>query len=237
MKYILITAIACLALACNQLPDEETSGAHSLDELKARGDGYISTNARTFLLTGSVHGQLDSATMALTGEEREAAVAKVVKRRMGALSRSVKKHLDGVLSAAGNGLTGEKAQYFTYFRSAGRDQSYELKESPDGRLTIDFELEFVGSVYLMSLVSPGESTYRTFDVTVRDWSSDVEEEKVTVRVQGSQTKDAFPKYDALFSDGLLDIGTRATTMKAGTTSTLPDGWWSFSLKTNGKMRP
>jgi len=206
MKNYILVGLACLSLSCNQLPDQNTSGGHSLVELKARGDGYISTNARAFLLTGTVHTRLDDNAMMLSGSDRDAAVAKAVKRRMSTLSRAVKKHLDRVLSDAGNGLTGEKAQYFTYFRSAGRDQSHTLKESADGTLSIDFELEFVGSVHLMSLVSPGASTYRTFEVTLNDWSGQTADETVTVRVQGSPTKDAFPKYDALFADGVLDIG-------------------------------
>ena len=57
----------------------------------------------------------------------------------------------------------------------------------------------------MSKLSPGEATYRTFEVTIKDWSAS-HVETVQVEIEGVSSTDAFPKYDALFKDGVLDLG-------------------------------
>ena len=58
----------------------------------------------------------------------------------------------------------------------------------------------------MSKVAPETgSSIRTFSVHVQDWGVDPNAEDIVVRIEGSESTDAFPKYDELFADGVFDI--------------------------------
>ncbi|MEE2758288.1 MAG: hypothetical protein VYA30_16635 [Myxococcota bacterium] len=201
----LITVIMLLTIGCHQLPDTNQSNGHDLTDLKARGDNYVSTNAREYAITGRAHAQLPENFDDLVGEARGQALQKSVDRHLMTVSRSVRKHIDAVLSEFNNGVTGEKATYFTYFRRGESQSSQNLEIGSDGRIAYDFRLDFVGSVYLMSKLAPGRAQTRRFEVDIVDYNGRVSE-TIGVNVKGSEAKDAFPRYAELFEDGVLDIG-------------------------------
>lgn len=178
-------------------------GPHPLPaEVDGKTDNYVSTNAREFELTGEAHVQLPEGFAELPNEEKAATLDRLVEQRLAVVARAIRAHIDAVVREANGGLTGEDARYFTFFkRDAAVAEPAKILE--DGRARFPFRVELVGSVRLMSKVAPGEGR-RTFEIEVKDWG-EAEGEKVVVEMKGSDSRDAFPRYDALFADGVFDI--------------------------------
>ena len=127
----------------------------------------------------------------------------MIQRRMSVVSRSIQRTMDDVIRDTNNGVTGEDARYFIYFKRNNHEvEPAEVLD--DGRARFDFQMELIGSPLLMSKVAPGQSTHRTFEVEVKDWG-ETESETVVVEIAGSESRDAFPRYDALFADDVFDI--------------------------------
>jgi len=58
----------------------------------------------------------------------------------------------------------------------------------------------------MSALAPDDgSIHRTFNVKVEDWGGQPNAEEIEVKIAGSESRDAFPKYNELFEDGVFDI--------------------------------
>ena len=209
MKHIAsLIAFSLLTPACGGTGDGPgADGPHPIptsEELKA--DNYISTNAREFLLTGVAHAPLPEGFDALDGDARTAALDDAIKNGLSWVSRAVSGHVEAVVKDANNGVTGEDAAFFSYFRS-GASTLEQMLDVADGQVGFSFEVELVGSPYLMGKVAPddGGGGARTFEVTVKKSWTDDTGEQVTVTMAGSPSRDAFPRYDELFADGVYDI--------------------------------
>jgi hypothetical protein len=199
-------ALCMLSLAaCTQLPDAGTDGPHSLSELKARGDNYISTNAREFTLTGVAHSPLPTDFDEIQGPVKDEMVERAVNSRLSHVSRSIKRHIDGKLRTANGGTAGEDDTYFTFVRRNDAITTEQATVVSGNRVEFRFQLELVGSVRLMHQLAPGSAARRTFAVTVSDHAG-ADPELVTVEIEGSPARDAFPRYDVLFEDGVFDMG-------------------------------
>jgi len=183
---------------------ESHNGPHFIPDEKAGDESYVSTNAREFILSGKVHANLPEGSEMLEGVAKEDVIERAIAGRLNHVSRSVKGHIDTVLRANNGGVTGEKANYFTYFRRNNSAESGAYALVGD-QVSFEFEMDLVGSYYLMHLLSPGEASRRTFEVTVSDYQA-VNSEKIVVTIRGSEAKDAFPKYNELFADNVLDMG-------------------------------
>ena len=180
-----------------------TDGPHALPTDDGKADNYISTNAREYLLSGTGSVALPEGFADLDDDVKPDRLDQVVQRRLAVVARSVKSHIDKVLRDANNGVTGEDAKFFIYVkRNNAKAEAARVVDDKTG--AFDFELELIGSMYLMSKVAPGTGR-RTFEVEVKDWN-DPEAEKLTVQIEGTESRDAFPRYDALFADGVFDIG-------------------------------
>ncbi len=199
-----VLLMAVTVLSCTQLPDS-TDGPHSLSELKARGDNYISTNAREYTLSGIAHGELSAEFADVEGPVREEMIERAVNARIAHVTRAIKRYVDGKLRDANGGSAKEDDVYFTYIRRADSTMTTNATVVADNRVEFRFEVDLVGSVYLMHTIAPGAGSSRSFDVSVSDWSG-ANPEQVTVQIAGSPAKDAFPRYDLLFEDGVLDMG-------------------------------
>lgn len=205
-----------LVAGCDTGPEAAlpTDGPHALPSTgDAKADDYVSTTAREFELTGLAHVELPEDFDTLSPEARSSAVTRLVERRRSQVARAVRQHIEGVIRDANGGITGDDARFFTYFKSGagqeavGEVEVLEADEAGVRKARFGFTMEFVGSWYTMSQVSPetiGRSR-RTFDITVKDHWADEAGEVVEVRIAGSESRDAFPRYDALFEDGVLDI--------------------------------
>jgi hypothetical protein len=204
MYRTLITfTLMAMSVACGQVNDG--FGPHSvMEEDPSKGDNYISTNAREFTLTGTVHATLPEGFAELESDAREDALTQAVTKRMSEVSRSLRNHIDALLRNANGGTLGVKGKYFTFVRNQKGSQSSTHVVS-DTQAAFTFEIEMVGSPFLMSKLSPGEATHRTFMIKVTNWA-DTESEDVAVEIEGSASTDAFPRYDELFKDGVLDLG-------------------------------
>ncbi len=207
--------LSCLALAaaggCAAPTSDATGagggGARSIarEADDGKGDNYVSTNAREFELSGEAHVELPDGFEVLADEERAAKLEELASSRMSEVSRSVRRHIDDVLAEVNEGERGEDARYFTYFkRDHAETEAPEVLE--DGRWArFGFRMQLVGSTWLMSKLAPEGSAERTFTVEVRGWAEE-EGEPVTLTIRGSDSRDAFPRYDRLFADGVYDIG-------------------------------
>ena len=202
-RTLICTLIATLA-ACAAPPMEMHNGPHFIPDEKSGDESYVSTNAREFILSGKVRADLPEGFEMLEGEAKDSAIENAISSRLNHVSRSVKSHIDTVLHANNGGVSGEKANYFTYFRRHNPAESGHFDLDGD-QVVFEFEMDLVGSYYLMHLLSPGEATHRTFEVTISDYRA-VNTEKIVVTIRGSEAKDAFPKYNELFADGVLDMG-------------------------------
>ncbi len=203
MRYLALT-LALATIGCNDAAGPETPESHPVpipnyDDSKA--DNYISTNAREYELTGVVHFELPDGFEALTPESQQSALQDLARLRLSTVARNVKSHIDRVVGNLNGGASGEDTQYFTYFRrDYSETESVELAH--EGWAALTFRMELVGSTVLMSKVAPDTQgrSRRTFQVAV-----DGEEDPVVVEIAGSESRDAFPKYDELFADGVYDI--------------------------------
>jgi len=201
-RWMLSLMLAALAAGCAGSGGEDDS-AHALPPLdEGKADNYVSTNAREFTLAGTAHAVLPDGFDIMSPAEQEAEMTRAVDRRLPEVARSIQRHIEQVVSGSNQGRGEDLTKWFTYFR---RDNpgSQDPRPATDGRVAFDFEMELVGSVYLMSQLAPGTGV-RTFEVEVYDWDQAVTE-NVTVEIRGSESRDAFPKYDELFADGVFDI--------------------------------
>ncbi len=172
----------------------------------AKGDNYISTNAREYNLTGAVQVALPEPYAALDSEE----LAEIADGELNTIARAVKRHVQAVIDDSNGEITGEDANWFTYLKP-GSARVAAVRAGADTNATVAsvaFDIELVGSYYLMSKLAPeprgSRRTHRTFDVTITRWN-ETEGQRVTVEVTGSPSRDAFPKYNEMFADGVYDI--------------------------------
>jgi len=195
---------SCGEPATDDSPEPEGGTEHAVPDYEdSKADNYVSTNAREFELSGRAHVTLPEGFADLDDAARSAEVDRLVTRRLSTITRAVRSHIEGVIRTSNGGVTGEDARFFVYFKrnNAAAEPAEVLG---DGRARFPFAMELVGSPYLMSQLAPGDSTRRTFEVVAKDWG-ETEGETVEVRIEGSSSRDAFPRYDELFADGVLDI--------------------------------
>ena len=208
-KLILFASLIALGTACSgadEMVDENGALVTPLPDL-GKADSYISTNAREYLLSGTAHVILPDGFAELVDEARQEALDRAVDSRMSRVASAIKSTIDNVLKEANGGGLGEKEKWFVYIRrNADDDAATNVEVLEDGKARFDFEMELVGSYYLMSKVAPENGTSeRSFQITVTDWSHPEFTENISVGMRGSESKDAFPRYDKLFEDGVFDI--------------------------------
>ncbi|MEE2787702.1 MAG: hypothetical protein VX589_10215 [Myxococcota bacterium] len=208
MRALSCTLLVLIAhLGCSTLDESVQSGPHSLDNLKTRDLDYVSTNAREYTITGVAQVRLAQFDRLETDGDVsvtsrfEAAVAHKLNR----IDNAVKRAVDEVVKANNGGDTGKDASYFTYFRRGASSSS-------DGLIVIDattaeftYHIQLVGSYYLMSILSPDNGRRRMLNITLPA-RRDAPTEVLQAEIKGSEARDAFPRYDALFADGVLDFG-------------------------------
>jgi hypothetical protein len=210
MRTLLLTTLAIITVwGCNAdapAPVEAApvGGAPHLvpnyDDSKA--DNYVSTNAREYVLTGQAHVDLPEDFAGMDADMKAMVLDQEAQRALNTVARSLKSHINAVVNDA-NDLAGDDDRWFTFFkRNVGTTESAVVDAS--GRGQVDFAVEFVGSWYLMSLIAPEDgSRARTFEVRV-----DGLDETLTLTVAGTDSRDAFPKYNELFADGVYDIAVQ-----------------------------
>jgi hypothetical protein len=211
MKWHLMLVVLALLLASCATPTSTdnpmlTEGSVALPEQStAKADNYISTNAREYLLRATVNIEVEEEdTDALSEEERNSAFLALVGKHTSRITSALRNHVNKVLASANNGETGEDASYFTFVKRQNAQSEPEYTVFGD-ELEFLFEMELVGSFYLMSILAPDDSGRRTFDVVVPSDYSYSEQLELTVEIEGTESSDAFPKYAEIFEDGVYDI--------------------------------
>lgn len=177
-----------------------------------KADNYISTNAREFVVKGEVTAALPEGFAELSGEERATRLQSTINSHSRRVSSAIRSRLKDAVNTANDGVTGDDATYFTYFRSNSEILGDVISTS-DESVTYQLEMQLVASPYLMHHVSPGENERRSFSVELKSgyssWGSSSpstsEPEVVELTIEGSASRDAFPKYNEMFADGVYDI--------------------------------
>ena len=214
----LCLAASVLAAACAQPGDDAfvsddsvtdfaTEYAFPAPEYDAtKADNYISTNAREFVVRGEMTTALPEDFETLEGEVRAERIQSAINSHSRRVSSAVRSELSKAAKSANNGTTGDDATYFTYFRSNSEILGDVLSVDDDS-VTYMLEMQLVASPYLMHYVSPGENERRTFTVELSpSWGSAASEsEVIELTIEGSASRDAFPKYNEMFADGVYDI--------------------------------
>ncbi|TNF37884.1 MAG: hypothetical protein EP329_01950 [Deltaproteobacteria bacterium] len=201
------TLLAALA-GCSDSTTPGVDGPHPLNPEAGKSDNYISTNAREFVLTGHALATAPSDLATLEGDARDAALTRAAEGRLPAVVRAIKQHIEGVVSGLNGDKRGDDAEWFVYVRRDASNLADVAIVDDNGtpKVQFGFELELVGNVTLMSKLSPEDGGGdRTFEVVVKDYWADTDGEHVTVTMAGSESRDAFPRYDAMFADGVLRV--------------------------------
>ena len=214
-----------MAIACAEPAGDTDSAAYTPDDFATdyafpapeydatKADNYISTNAREFVVRGDLTAALPEGFADLSGEERALRLQSTINSHSRKVSSAVRNRLKAAASDANDGVTGDDATYFTYFRS-NSELLGDVLSTTDDTVTYQLEMQLVASPYLMHYVSPGENERRSFTVELTNgygsWgssssSSSDEAEVVELTIEGSASRDAFPKYNEMFEDGIYDI--------------------------------
>lgn len=185
---------------------ETEDGPHAMPDLDfGKADNFIGTNAREFMLIGEFSTDIpEEYHEADDDDEKEEILFDAVSERLTNIGHSVERHINDVVSDHNQELSDEQQEFFTYFRS---DSTTRTDAEVEGEsVNYEFEMEFVGSIRLMSIIAPDDAVRRTFEVPIYSsrWGGSVVEE-MEIEIQGSPSRDAFPSYDALFENGYLDI--------------------------------
>ena len=190
MKRIWAFGFFCLfGLGCETV-DKHSAGHASLEEKVKSAGEYVSTNAREYTLSATTRAPFPNEYEALSAEAQTLALQNAMDRKMTTAIRALKRHVKEVLAPLNGTETGEKAAYFTYFRrNDGRSADYVAPAS-ETHFIFDFEVEFVGSYYLMSKLSPDTSgRVRTFSV---DLDTGDTTETLEFVIEGQQNTMLFP---------------------------------------------
>ncbi len=214
--FSLVFLAACVSTddsdeSSNQEPEriqqnDSEGGPHAVPELDfGKADNFIGTNAREFILIGEFSAEIPSEYHDAEDEDaKEEILFDAVSDQLTNIGHSIERHISSVVSEHNRDLTDEQQEFFTYFRS---DSTTRTDAEVDGdSVNYEFEMEFVGSVYLMSIIAPDDAVRRTFEVPIYSsrWGGSVEDH-MEIEIQGSPSRDAFPSYDKLFENGFLDI--------------------------------
>ena len=219
----LCVLLSTLAFGCAEEASDGDSAAYTPDDFASeyafpapdydatKADNYISTNAREFVVKGEVTAALPEGFVDLTGEERAMRLQSTINSHSQKVSSAVRSRLKAAVSEANDGVTGDDATYFTYFRS-NSELLGDVISTSDETVTYQLEMQLVASPYLMHYVSPGDNERRPFTVELSSgysWnnssSNNNQPEVVELTIEGSASRDAFPKYNEMFEDGVYDI--------------------------------
>ena len=186
-----------------------------------KADDYLSPTSREWSLTGAGNFTLDDTSRALASEQKQVLAEELLGYRFKAIAYFVNEYITDKTKKAENDGYGE-------FGGLVRDQSLEFVVEPvdDDEMTWEFvwTLDIGGPADLLSRLS----TYSVGSDTVFDvilpllseealrsgtfpkhfsptiYSGDTESVRVSISPVKSSV-DAYPEYNALFEDGILDV--------------------------------
>lgn len=205
MRFALPVLAAGTLLACGpdstSTPPPVVDAPHALPNFEdSKADNYVSTNAREFTLVGAAHVDLPAGFAELDNDAKVKTLDDLVQRRLGRVAYAVRRHVDDIIDDVNAAADEHDIEYFTFFKRDANQAEPAVILDGGARARFEFSVELVGSYYLMSKIAPAGGSTRTFEVEL-----DGEEGPVAIEVKGSDSRDAFPKYDALFADGVYDI--------------------------------
>jgi len=203
MKNTLLAFLVLSLFGCSE--EAEDSSPQGLVEIPGgfgKGDNYIATNAKEFLIRGSAATALPSGYAELEPEERDTRLSELVSSRTGDITRAAQRRIDEIIRASNQDITEENKKFFIYVKPSyqgGVAKDYVV----EGEVVLwDFHLELVGSLDLLGAISASEGGL-SLTLEVSQLGEDFK--SVEVVIEESPSTDSFPAYNELFADGVFDI--------------------------------
>ena len=214
MSSLRSAALLVVLAACSP---ELGDGPHALPGSDEKSDNYITSNQREFDLSGEATATLpdnflDYREIDQPGVAQDMADERYKEIVWGSIDAYIQDRLTEA-NGAGDGwktLFGvfsappEDWKYSMYWRPYhGVDA--EIIEITDTTVRFRFSLGFLGSPEFQDFLTDKKKSDRQFFLDLPA-SEHGDEESITVDMEPSDSKDAFPKYDVLFADGVFDVG-------------------------------
>ncbi len=241
-------SISLLAAACTAAPADGGSGPRRINgAVHGKSDNYISTLASEFRVTGVANAALDENFASLDPSAQDAAIGKAVESGLSQASRALRRHIDRVIDENNGDMTGDDAKYFTYFRP-GNERSDNVPSMSADSVEFAFELEIIGSNTLVDMVTEGSGQIE-IDLSDSDsgyGSKVLIDTTLIASIAPTASRDAFPKYDELFADGIYEISVHfggdynderydLETAKWLVETLLEDGWQSDGVNSYDEL--
>jgi hypothetical protein len=220
--FITAICVGAISIACATEPEVLSASQSSAEAvLPGKADDYLSPTSREWMLSGTGQFTLDSASGALSSDEKQALAEELLSYRFKAYSHFVNEYVTDKTKKAENDGYGE-------FGGLVRDKSLDYLVMPvsDDAMTWEFiwSIDMGGPSDLLSRLDTYESDGDTvFDVSVpklteaklkasqfpkhfdpESYVGDVEALAVSIAPVPASV-DAYPEYNALFADGVLDV--------------------------------
>lgn len=202
-RWLGISMMCGLLVGCGSgTTDTSSEGVIDLP-FDGKSDNYIATNASEYILSGTGTAQLPENFSEMTVDEQQSLLDETVSSRTSELTRTAQRKVEDLIREANAELpqpedeNEEALKYFIYVKQAYRGGSAADVDVASGIATFRFELELVGSLELIGIVDGGDGS-ESFEI-------DDNGEILEVAIESSPSTDAFPRYDALFADGVYDV--------------------------------
>ncbi len=192
-----------------------------------KADSYVNQAAREFEFTGTAHMAAPSGLESMTPEDADKALKKAADSRLASVASAIQSYLSSKAREMNAQIPGElppeiaaqvqnvddatrrrilenwktQQEVSAATRSSKRHLESIRKEA-DGSYAFDFEVEALMSIKLSEKVfAEGD----TFEVTVTQYSGEPKSETIVVKGKQTASTDGYPRYDELFSDGVLEV--------------------------------
>ena len=182
-----------LSAACSSAPEAVESGD---DEIN-----YRSTAGQEFLLSADVAFKVSADVAALTGAEKEKAIADQANQLRTGITSAISAELDRIWPEQQRLTRAGLAIQFRQASAAFKD----LKLGDDGRYSMTVTGEFSAVKDIEQKLPLKEADGKKYLPVSYDLGAGSEELKVTLSPI-ERSLNAYPKYLELFADGALDIG-------------------------------
>ncbi len=219
----LLISVALLAGACGSETTQQSTDGEAVAVMPGKADNYLSPTSREYTLEGMGDLALDSAEWAeKTQEERDGHVEEILEYRFKAYGHFINEYITDKSSHDDNQ---EYGGFAGLIRGSSLEFIYEPVDDAGLQYVFLWEMEMGGprdlmdrlpletnvegkSYFLVTLPKLTESQlkYASYPKAFNPETFDGDTEEIEVVVSPEdESFDAFPEYDRLFADGVLDV--------------------------------
>lgn len=166
-----------------------------------KGDNYIATNAKEFIIRGTANVALPANFAELDEDGQKAALLDLTTSTTTQITRAAQSRVEEILRNSNQSIEEEAKKFFIYVKPSYQGGVAKEPTVIEDRVEWDFHLEMVGSLDLLSAIEAAEGGLK-MNLAVSGLG---EEGKIDVVIEESPSTDSFPAYNELFADGVFDI--------------------------------